>query len=160
MKKRKIALGILGVLLLGLIIWVGPVVRDLVGAGFLERVDKKDYIADREGNLKAIYTALNLYHDSEGAYPPARIWMDAIEPRLKSNNLSEESAGRKLVRPGVPKGGFGYAISPLAAGRYKDDVKGERILVSESEDTSRNASGKPKSGSLAVTSEGKIVTVR
>lgn len=137
----------------------GRALRDIFGAGFLERPDKKAYVADREGNLKAIYTALNLYHDSEGAYPPAATWMDAIQPRLRSNSLTGESAGQKLVRPGVTGGGFGYALSPDAAGRYKDDVKGERILVSESENTARNASGKPVSGSLAVTVDGKIVTV-
>ncbi|RYG47707.1 hypothetical protein EON79_06595 [bacterium] len=148
-----------GLILVALAFWVGPVVRDLVKAGFLERPEKRVYVADHEGNLKAIYTALSLYHDSEGQYPAANGWMDAIQPRLKTNDLTKEDAERKLVRPGVPAGGFGYAISPEAAGKYKDDVKGETILVAESENPARNASEKPAKGALAVTVAGKIVTV-
>ncbi|RYG37549.1 hypothetical protein EON81_06370 [bacterium] len=137
----------------------GKAVRDIVGAGFLEKTEKRVYVADHKGNLNAIYTALSLYHDSEGQYPAANGWMDAIQPRLKTNDLSREDAEKKLVRPGVGADGFGYSLSPNAAGKYKDDVKGDRILVSESDNTSRNASEKPVRGSLAVTVDGKIVTV-
>ena len=114
------------------------------------------YNATRSGNLKALYTALMLYHDSEDRFPSAEGWMDAIDPRLKANDLSHEEANKKLHRPGFR--GYGYALNDAVAGKYKGDLKDPQIpLIFETADPRRNSHGLPigKKG-MTVTVSGLI----
>lgn len=122
---------------------------------------KRQYNATNEANLKAIQTALLLYHESEGQFPQADGWMDAIQNRLKAYDLAPGEAEKKLMRPdfmGQPNQ-FGYALNRAVAGKYKDDVGGpETPLVYESKQRQRNASGEPKTDGdgIGITIDGRI----
>jgi len=133
------------VAVVGLGAFYGPVVVAFARNGFFDRApEKKEYDATSTERLKAIHTALMLYHDSEGQFPAANGWMDAIENRLATNDLKKGEAEKKLHRPDLPDGQYGYSINAEAAGKYKDDLKPGAALVFESKATTRNASGNPK----------------
>ena len=124
---------------------------------------KRTYDASNEANLKALHTALLLYHDSEGQFPAANGWMDAIEPRITTSDLAPGESAKKLVRPDLAgkAGQFGYALNANAAAKYKDDVGGpDAVLVYESKQTTRNASGDPATDrdGMAITIEGKLLS--
>ncbi len=78
-------------------------------------------------NLRAIHTALMLYHDNEDKFPEANGWMDAIEKQLKTNDLTVEEAAKKLQNPAT--GTFGYSINEAIAGKYKGDLKDPKVLI-------------------------------
>lgn len=138
-------------------------------SGFLDDVEQRTYEGDVEANLKAIHTALMLVHDSDGQFPDADGWMDAIANRLKTSDLSEEEAAKKLVNPDLAKGEgeYGFALNGAVAGKFVDDLAGvEEILVFESRTLERNAFGDPtkdapnparKGGNLAISVGGKMV---
>lgn len=86
-----------------------------------------------------------LYHTSEERFPEATGWMDAIEPLLNTADLKQGEAVKKLHRPDLGAGDYGYALNSACGGKYKDDVEGKdrAILVFESKDPKRNASGDP-----------------
>jgi hypothetical protein len=52
---------------------------------------------------------------------------------------------KKLIRPGLSEGQFGYAFNDAASGKYKDDLKepAKTALVFESMETQKNAHGDP-----------------
>jgi hypothetical protein len=151
-------------------LWV-PVAYDAWKAGFFERRDRHAYAADNEDNLRALYTGLMLYHESEGKFPEGNGWMDAVEPYLRTQDLRTGEEKKKLVHPMFwPPNGkdFGYAINDACAGKYKDDVGApeKTALVFDSSDTSRNAHGDPQrlsptpprgEGNLAISVSGKIL---
>src|SRR5579862_8991872 len=60
--------------------------------GLISSPEDRKYEATREGNLKAIYTALMLYHDSEGQFPVSSGWMDAIKGRIQAADMKPEEA--------------------------------------------------------------------
>ena len=150
----------LGVLL------AGPLkdLRNLYQHGLLQSDSGEDrrYTASREANLKSMYTALNLYQDSEGKYPEASGWMDAIQQHLRTSDMPAAEAEKKLVRPNLDHptpGQYGYAINDAIAGKFKGDIKDLNTpMVFESADLSKNAHGSPEGqhGSLAITMSGKI----
>ena len=146
----------------------GKALRDIAGSGavgaVLSKPPKRTYDAtSSDANLQALSTALKLYHESEGQYPPAATWMDAIAPRLILNDLPKKEADKKLVRPDVGAGEYGYAMNDAAAGKYRDDLPKGTVLLFESAATGRNAHGDPKkdgkAGGRGVTIEGKGVSL-
>jgi hypothetical protein len=140
----KVFIGLLAVVLIGLGAFYGPVIASFAKQGFFDRApEKRKYEASRIEHLKAIHTALLLYHDSEGQFPLANGWMDAIENRLATNDLKKGEAEKKLHRPDLTENQYGYAINQAIAGKYKDDVPASTPLVFESKSTERNASGIP-----------------
>ena len=147
-KPVKIIGGILGVVVLGVGIWIGPTVMDFVGAGFFEKVEKRKYSASTMSNLKAIYTAMSLYHESEERFPAANGWMDAIEGRLQAGDMDKSESAKKLISPEFASqpGKFGYAMNEAASEKYKDDVAepSKTPLVFDSSDSGRNAHGEPE----------------
>ncbi len=169
---KKIGIGALAVLGAGVVALYttsfGKGLRDIAGTGAVQSVlakpPRRTYDASNsDANLKALSTAIKLYHDSEGAYPKADAWMDDIEPRLILNDLPKKEADKKLVRPDVAEGKYGYAINDAAAGKYRDDLKKGTILLFESAATGRNAHGDPKKdgkpGGRALTIEGDLVSL-
>lgn len=160
-RKRNILLG-LGLITAGAVIGVGWIVKPLIDRGFFETATPDKYVAGREANLKAIHNALMLYHDSEGQFPAANGWLDAIRPRMQTNKMTAQEAETKIIRPdlaGKP-GAFGYALNVAAAEKYKDDVgRTSTVLVYESIDERANAAGDPElsAGRLGITIEGKLV---
>ena len=136
-KWVRIGCGLVLFVFFGLVIWVGPVVRDLVKNGFLDRVDREEYTADRVGNLKALRTALMLYHESEGIFPEANGWVEAIKPRIASNGMSEAEALRKFDNPVTSANGqIEYALNPAVAGKFEGDLPSKAVpLVTESTGT-------------------------
>jgi hypothetical protein len=135
--------------------------------------EMRTYQGTSKENLKALYTAMMLEHDSEGAFPKAAEWMDALKDRLATNDMSLTEAEKKYVNPmaGPAKPGqFGYAMNAALEGKYKDDVKDpdKTLLIFDSSDTSRNAHGDPtellpksarQGGNLGVTVSGKVVEI-
>ncbi len=155
--------GIIGltILVAGLVIWVGPVLISAKRAGLLDATEAEKYQPSREANLKAIATALNLVHDSDGVYPVAGKWMESIGNRLQRNGMTAADAQLKLIRPGLdPKSGkYGYAYNQKVAGKYRDDLPKGTLLVVESRNLARNAAseGEIEAGLWAVTIEGTLV---
>lgn len=145
----------------------GKALRDIwkTGAvqGMISDEEKLQYNPTSEGNLVAIRTALMLHHDSEGAFPAADKWMDSIENRLLTSNMTKEEAGKKLIRPDLESkpSSFGYSLNDKVAGKYKDDVPPKTVLVYESKATARNAHGdaeaKGQRVGLAITVDGTIL---
>ncbi|HWD41984.1 MAG TPA: hypothetical protein VG944_24300, partial [Fimbriimonas sp.] len=125
--------------------------------------EQRQYVAGREQNLKAIYTAMMLYHESEGQFPADNGWMDAIKNRIRVAGMSAEEAGKKLIRPDMESpapGAYGYSMNEAASAKYKGDLKDPNtVLIYESADTAKNAHGDPKKekSRMAVTIQGKIV---
>lgn len=137
------------VVLAGVGVWVGPVVRDFVRAGFLSQSDdRRVYSGTSMENLKALHAAMMLYHESEGQFPKAEGWMDAIEDRLVTATLPREEAVKKLVNPVLPEaeGVYGYAMNSAASGKFVDDIEDPAAtpLIFDSRDTGRNAHGRPE----------------
>lgn len=152
LKGIGIGIAALVAILLGLIFFTEPgqAVQDLWRRGMIQAAvfkgKKGAFKGGRKESLTAIHTALMLYHDSEEAFPPANSWMDAIEGRIVTNDLSKKGAEKKLVRPDLrdAEGLYGYAFNVKAAGKYKDDIgPATTALVYESKQTTRNASGDP-----------------
>ena len=149
------------------------VIRNLISHGFLDEYispeQARKYTAGNEANLKALYTAISNYHESEGQFPKADKWMDAIKSYGAASDLAKGEADKKFVSPtlaGKPNQ-FGYAINDAVAGKYKGDIKDPKTpLIFDSIDTSRNAHGDPKKllpspprpgGNLAVAVDGTIL---
>ena len=167
---KKIGLGALGVVAVGVVVLYttsfGKGVRDVAGSGVVQEAmtkpPKRTYEAkDSAENLQALSTALRLYEGSEGQYPDAAKWTDEIAPRLVLNDLPKKEASKKLVRPGLGEGEYGYAMNEAAGGKYHGDLPKGTILLFESVSTARNAHGDPRRDGLAggkgLTIEGKIV---
>jgi len=118
-KRWKMAIWsvVAGMLAAVLVIVVVPAYHVAHGAGLLEHHDERTYNATNEGNLKALYTALMLYHDSEGQFPQAAGWMDAIKTRIQANDMKPEEAAKKLVNPlaATGAGTYGYAMNDAAS---------------------------------------------
>ncbi|MCE9560407.1 MAG: hypothetical protein K8R88_15845 [Armatimonadetes bacterium] len=137
----------------------GPDLMTAMRLGVFEKTEKHAYTGDSMANLKAQYTALMLYQDSEGQFPIASGWMDAISRSLNTQDLKEGEAEKKLHRPGLGAGEFGYAMNSIASGKYKGDVQAGTLLVFESSEVGRNANGdvsKLKSGP-GISLEGTVV---
>lgn len=162
-RKAKIGLGVL-VVFVGAGIYFNEEIRAAVGivrSGALEKIDPVEYQAGTTRNLEALRTAMMLYHDSEGQFPVAAGWMDAIEKRLRTNDLKEGEEKKKLHRPGFHDDKYGYAMNSACGAKYKDDVKPNTVLIFESMATIKNAVGDPtKDGAgKGITVDGKIVEV-
>lgn len=144
----------------------GKGIRDLWGSGAVQAAVAKHEDAtydstSTDANLKALFTGMKLFQESEGQYPDAADWMEGLSPRLILNNLPKKEAEKKLIRPGVAAGGYGYALNDAAAGKYVGDLPKGTVLLFESASTVRNAHGDPKKDGLpkgrGVTIEGSLV---
>jgi hypothetical protein len=168
--KRQWKLGLIG-LVLGMVVaalWTPMrVLIDLWSLIPPARVMVK-YNANNEANLKALRLALMAYHESEGEFPDASGWMDAIKSRVKVDNMSSAESDKKFVNPLYPAktGVFGYALNDAASRKYKGDLKKNTILIFDSTDTAWNAHGDPvklrpakpfPGGQVGITVEGSIV---
>jgi hypothetical protein len=145
-------------------IWVYPTLRDLWPFLFGRDDPEISYKGTSIDNLKAMHTALNLYHDSEGQYPEASGWMDAIKARIKTADLKKGEEEKKLIRPALlgKEGQYGYAMNDAASGKYKDDIKDPKTpLIFESTETGKNAHGDPKTAKrphgVAIAVDGTIL---
>lgn len=169
---RKLLIGLGAVIALAIVglytTSFGKGLRDLWGSGAIqaavEKPTRRTYDAkSSDENLKALSTAIKLYHESEGAYPSAAKWMDEIAPRLILNDLPKKEADKKLIRPDLAgqADAYGYAMNDAASGKYRDDLPKGTILLFESTATGRNAHGDPKKdrkpGGRALTIEGNLV---
>jgi hypothetical protein len=148
----------------------GKGLRDLWGSGAIQasvlKPERRTYDdKSSDENLKALSTAIKLYHESEGAYPDSDKWMDEIAPRLILNDLPKKEADKKLVRPDLAgqSDQYGYAMNDAASKKYRDDLPKGTILLFESSSTVRNAHGDPKkdgkAGGRSVTIEGNLVNL-
>ncbi len=168
-KLRKgcwIGLSVVLVLFLGVGLFFGPAVSDFLkvyGWDALRKPPKHAYSATSEQNLKALYQGMTLYHESEGQFPEASGWMDAIRTRLLSNDLARGEAEKKLVRPDLlgNTNEFGYAMNEVASAKYRDDLKdlAKTPLIYESKQTKKNAVGDGTSDriGLAIAVDGTII---
>lgn len=159
---KRVVLGLFALCVVGLVVWIGPVVRDLYTHGFFDSSTTRTYHGDDTSNLKAIRTALLLYHDSEGQFPDASGWMDAIENRIEASDMSHQDSEKKLVRPEFQgqKGKYGYSMNDAASGKYKGDLHDPKmVLVFESDDTRRDAHGPASSfkSGIGISLDGTIV---
>jgi hypothetical protein len=168
-RRRKgcwISLAVLATVLVSAGLYYGPTLLSAFrtyGWSLFYPPEKHAYNATSEQNLKALYQAMILHHDSEGQFPDADKWMDSIENRLRTNDLQKEEEKKKLVRPDLAGqiGKFGYAMNDAADGKYKDDVgdPSKTPLIYESKQDTRNAHGDPSSdrNGLAIAVDGTIL---
>jgi hypothetical protein len=170
-KGKKIAVGCFGVLIVGgLAFWFSPMgdaVRDILKTGVLEDkpIDAK-YEGDSKARLKALHTAALSFHDSEEKFPDAAKWMTDLLPRLKTSDLKEGEAERKLIRPdleGQP-GKRGYAMNKAVAGQYKGDLKDPKLVMFfECKNPAIEAVGDPATDATpkanAITLDGTLTTL-
>jgi len=177
--KTKATLRFVGLILLGGILYAGwrfgPAIVDFYKAGLFDSVlsprELRKYQGTSIDNLRAMYTAMNLYHESEGQFPNADGWMDALKPYWRTDDMAEKEALKKFVNPLVQpskEGVYGYAMNDAASAKYKDDVSnGETTpLIFDSSQTGWNAHGKPEKllpkperqgGNLAVSITGQLL---
>ena len=152
---RRLGIGCVTVVLvvLGFLFFTGGgrAVRDFWRAGFFNGVlspeQARKYNASSTANLKALYTALSNYHESEGAFPDSKRWMDAIRSYGAASDLAKGEADKKFVSPSLSgkPGQYGYAMNDAASSKYKGDIKDPKTpLIFDSSDTARNAHGDPK----------------
>jgi hypothetical protein len=169
-KKVFRGIGLLFLLAIGYAGWrFGPPLYDFWKGGYFDPIEMKKYQGTSMENLKNLYTAMMLYHESEEAFPPGDVWMDRIKPYIRTVDLAPEEAVKKfqnpLIRPAGPSV-FGYAMNEACSAKYKDDVKGGDVpLIFDSGVTTWNAHGNPASlapkparpgGNLAVSLSGKV----
>jgi hypothetical protein len=153
LKKAGIGCGVLVIAVGGFFFLTEPgrAILDIWRTGAVQAAmsepEQRAYNASTENNLKAIYTAMKIYEESEGQFPDSSGWMDAIRTRMEVNDMSEEEAEKKLISPAVTgkKGEFGYAMNSAASGKYSGDLDPKMPLIFDSKDTKRNASGTPES---------------
>lgn len=156
-------------MLAGVAIWLGPALRDLARLGVFDRPVRRAHVGTSEENLRAIYTALMLYHQSEEMLPYAEGWMDAVAPRLRTDDLQPGAERDRLRNPLLDPGPdeYGYAMNSALSGKFLGDIEdpSRTILVFDSRDTRWNAHGDPRAlapdpprpgGNLAVTVDGTV----
>ncbi|MEI7576850.1 MAG: hypothetical protein WCK51_08150 [Armatimonadota bacterium] len=170
-KGKKLVAGCGALLLLGgVIAWFSPAgdaVRDLLKTGILEKNEANaKFEGDTIAHLKALYTAAEVFHQSEEKFPDAGTWMDDLLPRLKTGDLAAGEAEKKLVRPDLltENGKYGYATNSAVAGKYKGDIREDKaILYYECTQTGKNYSGDPAKDGVkrgkAITVKGEIITL-
>jgi len=168
MRKKWLKRGIGGLLLVAILVagvFFGPLVYGLWQKGFFSQgAAKKQYEGTSIDNLKYMRTALLGYEDSEGQFPIAGGWMDAIKNRLNTDDLKKGESFKKLVYPEYEgqDGKYGYAFNDAISGKYHGDVKDPKTpMVFESTATELNAHGDPaklrRHGGLAITMNGEIL---
>ncbi|MFY9235316.1 MAG: hypothetical protein WAO58_12765 [Fimbriimonadaceae bacterium] len=154
----------------------GPTIRLLFREGVIRAggiIESRQYQGDSKDNLKALYRALIAEHDSEGVFPLAPGWMDAIKDRITTGDMSMEEAEKKYADPALgpyQKGRYGFAMNDRASGKYAGDFSkpDEILLIFTSSKTERNAHGAPQKhlanpprgeGNLGVTVSGNLVKI-
>lgn len=163
-------LAVVAVILIGIGILFGKDIKNLWNSGYISAAlsspEDRTYNATTSAeNLKAIYTAMMLYHESEGQLPKSEGWMDAIGNRMQTSDMKGEEAQKKLIRPNLlpPKPGvFGYAMNDACSGKYRGDIKDPKTpLIYDSVSTARNAHGNPAKdklkGGAAIAVDGTIL---
>jgi len=156
-KRRRILRWILLVLGLALGYWlvqVAIVAGSAARAGFFDAPVKSTWTPDREANLRALHTALRLYMESEGQLPAAAGWSDAVGPRLKTADLSETEARKKLVQPG---GAGGYGFNAALAGKHFEDLDSSTVVLFETAKPDLNQHGEPPKEGRGITVAGEVV---
>ncbi len=160
---------VLALVILGVGVWLGPLVRDVLKSGILDKADARVYEGNNTENLKMMYAALMAYHNSEDHFPDSSGWVTAIENRIKTADLTEADAQKKLVRPDLRNkpGEYGYAMNDAASKKYKGDLKDPKMpLLFNSKATQKNANGDPNGaartgqhlgGNLAISLDGTIL---
>jgi hypothetical protein len=154
-RKKKVLLWIT-------LTWSGVI--SLFRNGFaqgLMKPKKTEYVGSTEANIKALRTALMLYHDNEDQFPAADGWMDAVKNQLKSNELKPGEEMKKFKVDGVSSSEFGFALSDSASQMNKAKLKPDDVLVFVSRDRRWNAHGRPADlgAGLAITLDGKLTRI-
>lgn len=177
-KRRKVRLIVLAVLVSPVLIFSKQIyyavnaLADAQRAGMLDATKQHKYQGSVEDNLKALYTAIKLYEESEGALPNAEGWMDAAKNYVRTNDLKKGEEMKKFVNPRISgkEGEFGFAFNSKLSGAYSDEVKDPKNtpLIFESTDRAWNASGSPAQkqpsppldgGNWVVTVDGTVTTL-
>lgn len=174
MAKKKVVWIVIGVFagaMAGLAYLAGPEALAAYRSGILSETKQTEYHGTSIENLRRLHTAMMLYHDSEGQFPAASGWMDAIANRLQTADLKPGEGEQKLRNPALGSTDpnvYGYAMNEAASAQFKDDVEGgkDAVLLFDSQETERNASGDPlkdapnpprSGGNLAITVGGTLL---
>lgn len=178
-RGKKWALAGAGLLLGGALLLAltpqGRDFRNLWNKGIIQALVMKEppreLDATSEQNLRSLHRAMMNYHDSEGAFPDPKKWMDLVATRGEASDLAPGEADKKFHDPAAGSGAttFGFAMNAAAGGKFfdptgkvEDDFEDPKMpLIFSSIETSRNASGDPsaigRKGGLSITLDGSIV---
>ena len=151
-----------GLLLLGLVIWLGPTVSAAVRAGFLEKQEDRTIEEGQTlANLKTVHQAILMYSESEGVLPDAGGWMDAAYTRLKTADLPEAEAKKLLkAKKGLAEDEYGFAMNTELSGKDPFDPSlQEKFLIFESSKLEWNAKGLPGGPEAADHKEAQGITL-
>lgn len=130
------------------------------------------YHGDRIARLQALRTALMAYQTSEGQFPDASGWMDAITNRIQSDDMATQQSDRKLRDPAVSdRAGYGFGFNSALSNKYIGDIKNQdtTVLIYTSKDTAKNAQGDPNKSlpepprggeNLGITVSGKVIKLK
>lgn len=165
--RRPLAIGlaVVGLALLGVVLFYGPTLLDFLRAGFFTSTpEKQAWHPETEKNLHALYTGMKLQHDSDGVFPDSSQWMEKVQNRVKTETLKKGEEAKKFVDPaaGGAPGVYGFAMNDAASGKYIDDIKDKKMpLIFQSTETAWNAHGDPakigRKGGIGVAVDGTIV---
>ncbi len=170
-KRKQLGCGVALVVFAAFAGWLYPLVRIAIGLGAAEPELTTKYEGDTMSNLKRISEALQLYKESEGQYPEATGWMDAAMLRLKTSDLTEDEARKKLKDPRLSGAeSFGFAMNEAASGKTDKDFPDPNkiILIFSSQATVWNAHGKfpldqatpaRAGGNAGILASGKVVKI-
>jgi len=169
-KKKVLRVGCLVLLVAIVVSAYSPAGKAIIALGKMalqkDVSGTEEYKGSVNDRLNAMRTAADLYHQSEDAFPKAETWMDDLLTRLQTQNLKKGEAEKKIRRPDLEAtpDQYGFALNQAVAGKYKGDIKDPKtILIYESTETKKNASGNPKTdgkpGGSGITISGEIVTL-
>lgn len=165
-----IGCGLMVLVVVGLMAWLGPVLLAFEREGFLDPAQRREWEGDSRANLKALAVAVQKFNTSEDRLPDADQWMDQIAVYLRTYDITAEDAKLKLVNPLVQPAGegvYGYSFNEALSGKFLDEVPNSdrTVLIFDGKDTGRNAHGDPATdqatpprpgGNLAVTVSGEV----
>lgn len=162
--KRVLAVGAILVLA-----YVGfrflPDFLALKKAGFLENaeIQKTNYSASREENLKALHAALMRLHDSEDRFPTDKNWILPLKPFLDTGDLVDGEWSKKLRNPLLGPGSEwgGYVLNQAVLGKHKLDLAkgGKTVLLVEDKSAQGEVVGSAtaKPGMMSILVDGTII---
>lgn len=148
-----------GVVVVGLGVYYGPAIFDLlpIVRAYIEKPAERSYAASRQGNLAEIAKGLALFHENEGQFPDSASWMDSLKTTIRTSDMPEAEALKKLENPD-PKAG--YSMNEEASNKFKGDLDPKTPVIFESKSRQWNGHGLVEAnsmeGGLAIFADGSV----
>lgn len=139
--------------------YYGPTILDLlpIVRAYIEKPAERSYAASRQGNLEEIAKALALFHENEGQFPDAAKWMDSLKTTIRTSDMPEAEALKKLENPDPDAG---YSMNVATSNKFKGDLDPKTPVIFESKSRQWNGHGPMEAtamkGGLAIFADGSV----